>query len=54
MTLSSVLSHVWYLGFFFVARCVEMCQPKDEEEGDFAHDVSVLFKTIIDPCKTVN
>lgn len=42
---------IW--GFFFVARWVEMCRTKDEEEDDFARDASVLFKTIIDVCETV-
>lgn len=43
---------IWF--FSFVARWVEMCRTKDEEEDDFACDASVLFKTIIDVCETVN
>lgn len=37
-----------------MAPWVEMCQPNDEEEDDFASDASVLFKTVIDACETVN
>lgn len=50
MTVSCVLSYVWYLDFC-VVWCLEMCQPKDEEKNDFACDASVL-KTIIDACET--